>query len=130
MVYKKQTSKKKSVNRKRKKINLLNVVPSRDGLVLSSFTEEGNIKLVFPRFRNQWIQKYLIPKRMSSHFTVELEMYGTKIWQLIDGHHTVADIIKQMSIVFKEEPQMEDRVLKYVKQLHKDKFIKLYSSRL
>lgn len=72
------------------------------------------------------MQKYLIPKKMKPYFTVELEKYGTLIWQLIDGHNSVADIVKQMLLEFNEEVQMEDRVLKYIRQLHKDGFIKLY----
>ncbi|NMA73569.1 MAG: PqqD family peptide modification chaperone [Bacteroidales bacterium] len=116
------------MSRNTEKINLLNVIPLHDDLVVSSVSVEGNIILSYPRFRNRWMQKYLTPKKKNFYFTVELEKYGTMIWQLIDGQHTVADIMEQMLIEFKDEPQIEDRVLKYIIQLHKDKFIKLYSS--
>lgn len=111
------------------KINLMNVVPIRDDLVETSYNEAGLVILSYPRFRNQWVQKYFVPKKMNSHFSVELEEYGSVLWDLIDGSNTVSDIVQCIQSKFKDEPQMEDRVLLYIRQLHKDKFIKYFIPR-
>lgn len=107
----------------------MNVVPIRDDLVETSYNEAGLVILSYPRFRNQWVQKYFVPKKMKSHFSVELEEYGSTIWDLIDGSNTVSNIVQRIQCRFKDEPQMENRVLLYIRQLHKDKFIKYFISR-
>ena len=115
------------MSRKANKINLLEVVPVADRNITIAWSEEGSALLSFPRFRNKWIQTYLLPKRIRSHITVELENFGTSIWNQIDGKNTVSDIINYMLTEYPEEEQMQDRVVKYIKQLFKDKFIKLFS---
>ena len=115
------------MNRKTNKISLLEAIPLADGSIKVTWSEEGNALLSFPRFRNKWMQKYLLPKRVSSHITVELEKFGTSIWTQIDGENTVSDIVEYMLIAFPEEEQMQDRVVKYIRQLFKDKFIKLFT---
>ena len=51
--------------------------------------------------------------------------HGTAVWNLIDGHRTVREIISLLARHFGEEENYIPRVTAYVMQLRKDGFIQL-----
>ena len=55
----------------------------------------------------------------------EAEEHGTAVWNLIDGHRTVREIISLLARHFGEEENYIPRVTAYVMQLRKDGFIQL-----
>lgn len=106
------------------KVSLLDAVPVRCGHITTEWEGEC-IVLAYPRFKYQWMRRFLLPKGMSPDIHVTLEEHGTAVWNLIDGKHTVREIISQLSGHFGNEEHYESRVTAYVMQLRKDGFIQL-----
>ena len=107
----------------KEKINLLEVVPCRSEHITAE-REGETIVLSFPRFKNTWVQRFLIPKGISKDLHVRLEDHGTAVWELIDGKRTVHEIIEKLADHFQNEAGYESRVSTYLFQLQKDGFIK------
>lgn len=106
------------------KVNLLDVVPVRCEHITTQ-EENGCIVLAYPRFKYEWMRRFLLPKGMSADIRVKLEENGTAVWRLIDGHRTVQEIISRLAAHFHEDENYVSRVATYVMQLQKDGFIQL-----
>ena len=114
---------------KRKTQNFLTMIPEQ---TVKEFTEtEGIVTLLVPKFKSETLQKWLIPKRKSTHFHIRLDETGSMVWILIDGKRTVEVICNELadSLVIQEKPAnfMEERVTKYLSELYKSRFIKFKS---
>ncbi|NDW13362.1 PqqD family protein [Bacteroides sp. 214] len=99
-------------------------MPTRIEYILTEKNDEGLTVLALPRFRNSWMQKYLMPKRVSPYVRVTLEEHGTAVWEFIDGKRTVREIINELATHFGNETDYENRVITYITQLRKDGLIK------
>lgn len=108
----------------KEKINLLDVVPIRSSHIITEKESDGTVVIAFPRFKYEWMRRFLLPKGMSSDIHVSLEEHGTAVWELIDGKSTVREIIEKLAVHFIHEENYESRVLAYIFQLQKDGFIK------
>lgn len=106
------------------KVNLLDVVPVRCEHITTQ-EEDGCIVLAYPRFKYEWMRRFLLPKGMSADIHVKLEENGTAVWRLIDGHRTVQEIISRLATHFHNEENYPSRVTAYVMQLQKDGFVQL-----
>lgn len=105
------------------KINLLDVIPCKAEHILTE--NEGELSVIaFPRFKKEWMRKYLLPKHMSPYIRVRLEEHGTAVWNLIDGQRTVREIIDMLADRFEREENYQSRISIYIAQLRKDGFIK------
>lgn len=107
------------------KVNLLEVVPVRRTHIKTEWIDDCAV-IVYPRFKYGWMNRYLLPKGLSPDIRVTLEEHGSMVWQLIDGHNSIDDIIKKLAIHFNHETNYESRIVTYIAQLHKDGFI-IYS---
>jgi hypothetical protein bfra3_02023 len=108
---------------KKEKVNLLDVVPYVAEHIRTEKVE-GLSVIAFPRFKNRFMQKYLIPKGMTSFLHVTLEEHGTAVWDLIDGKRTVSDIIEALAEHFQHEENYGQRITAYITQLRLSGFIK------
>lgn len=106
------------------KVNLLEVVPVRCGHITTEWEEDCAV-LSFPRFKYDWMRRFLLPKSMSPDIHVKLEEHGTAVWHLIDGQRTVQEIISLLAGHFRNEKNYPSRVTAYIMQLQKDGFIQL-----
>ena len=97
------------------KVNLLDTVPVQCGHITTEWEGEYAI-LSFPRFKYDWMRRFLLPK---------LEEHGTAVWRLIDGNRTVQEIISLLTDHFQNEDNYPSRVTTYIMQLQKDGFIQL-----
>ena len=95
------------------KVSLLDAVPVRCGHITTEWEGECAVR------------RFLLPKGMSPDIHVRLEEHGTAVWNLIDGHRTVREIISLLARHFGEEENYIPRVTAYVMQLRKDGFIQL-----
>lgn len=109
----------------KEKINLLDVVPFRSEHIVTGKDSDGTIVIAFPRFKYEWMRRFLLPKGMSPDIHVRLEEHGTAVWEQIDGKSTVREIIEKLAVHFNNEENYESRVLTYFSRLQKDGFIKL-----
>ena len=108
------------------KINLLDTIPVPGSRILTEWKGEC-IVLALPRFRREWMQRWLLPKGMSAYTRVQLEEHGTAVWQLIDGRRTVGEIISLLAPHFHGEAGYETRVTTYLMRMQRDGIIRLMS---
>lgn len=107
---------------KKEKTNLLDVIPFRCSHITTGM--EGDCTVIaFPRFRSEWMRRWLLPKGMSPDIRIRLEEHGAAVWELIDGQRTVREIIEKLAAHFHEEANYESRVTTYLYQLQKDRLI-------
>ncbi len=106
------------------KVSLLDAVPVRCGHITTE-REGESIVLTYPRFKYDWMRRFLLPKGMSPDIRVKLEEHGTAVWDLIDGRRTVQEIISLLAGHFEGEADYASRVTTYVMQLRKGGFIQL-----
>lgn len=111
------------------KVNLLDTVPVQCGHITTEWEGEYAI-LSFPRFKYDWMRRFLLPKSMSADIHVKLEEHGTAVWRLIDGNRTVQEIISLLTDHFQNEDNYPSRVTTYIMQLQKDGFIQVESPRV
>lgn len=106
------------------KVSLLDAVPVRCGHITTEWAGEC-VVLAYPRFKYEWMRRFLLPKGMSPDIRVTLEEHGTAVWNMIDGKRTVDEIISQLAGHFEGVEDYASRVTTYVMQLRKDGFIQL-----
>ena len=106
----------------KEKNNLLDVVPFRSTHITTEW-EDDCIVIVFPRFKYEWMKRFMLPRGLSADIKVRLEEHGTAVWQLIDGERSVGEIIEKLAEHFENETNYESRVTTYIAQLQKDGFI-------
>lgn len=106
------------------KISLLDAVPVRCEHIMTEWEGECAV-LTYPRFKYRWVCRFLLSKGMSPNIRVTLEEHGTAVWQLIDGKHSVSEIVSLLAGHLKDESNYATRVTAYVMQLRKDGFIRL-----
>ena len=71
-----------------------------------------------------WIAQKFFRKPRVSH--ISLDQYGSVVWQSIDGHNSVMDIVRIMEKEFPgETDRMLDRVVTYLATLQRNSFIYL-----
>lgn len=106
------------------KVNLLHTVPVCSEHITTKW-EGGYAILAYPRFKHRWMQRYLLPKKLSADIHVTLEEHGTAVWRLIDGQRTVQEIISLLADHFAGDENYAQRITAYLMQLQKDGFIRL-----
>lgn len=106
------------------KVNLLNAVPVRCEHITTEWESEC-IVLTYPRFKYDWMRRFLLPKGMSPEIRVKLEEHGTAVWNQIDGQRTVQEIISLLAGNFEGEESYPLRITNYIMQLQKDGFVQL-----
>ncbi len=107
---------------KKEAINLLDLIPVQH--VDYTTNEEKMIVLLKPKFTNRILKKHIIPKMKSPNYKVNLDAYGTSVWNACNGKNTVAEIGDLLRGEFGEkiEPVYE-RLGLFIKTLEKNKLI-------
>ena len=100
----------------KEKINLLDVIPFRSENITAEKGSDGTVTIAFPRFKYEWMRRFLLPKGMSADIHVRLEDHGTAVWELIDGKRTVRRIIEELAEHFNYEENYESRITAYITQ--------------
>jgi hypothetical protein len=95
---------------------------------VQEFTDtDGKITLLIPKFKKEWMRKYLIPKRKSPHFRIHLDELGSKVWRIINGYLTVEDICLKIKDITQGEGKplelIEERVTIFLSDLYHRKYI-------
>jgi hypothetical protein len=105
-----------------KNINFLELTPFRK--VDFEQTENNLVRLKIPRFKSEFAQKYLIPKRQSKYIFANLDEFGSECFQLIDGKRNVYEISNLMLEKYGEKlDSAYERVSKYFGTMHKTGFL-------
>ena len=89
--------------------------------------ENGNLKLMVPKFKNVFLRRYFIPYWKSSHFKIHLDETGTAVWIEIDGEKSAGEICERLKLVLGEKIQphdeVVDRVAKFLSRLYEQRYI-------
>jgi hypothetical protein len=102
--------------------NVLEMTPVR--LHEHILNDNGQLTLIVPKFKNEALANFCIPKRKSKNFKINLDELGSATWLEIDGRQTVAGICEQMVIQFGDKIQpAEDRIPKFLSLLYEQRYI-------
>ncbi|MGD2085989.1 MAG: PqqD family protein [Candidatus Aminicenantes bacterium] len=109
--------------KKDKKINFLDLIPERN--CQWEENRDGKIDLLVPRFKNRLMKKIALKLGKSEFITIHLDALGSKVWDRIDGSHTVEQIGELME---KENEafthQLYERLTDFLSSLSRHRFIR------
>lgn len=108
---------------KKEKVNLFDVIPFISEHITTEKEDDFSV-ITFPRFRNTFMQKYLVPNGKSAYIHIKLDEHGTKVWDLLDGNRNVREIADELAGYFNGEENYELRVTTFISQLQGHGFIK------
>mgnify|MGYP006309475505 CR=1 FL=1 len=108
-----------------RKTNQMDLHPVR--LHDHQFAEDGNICLIVPKFRKQWMRDFFIPPRRKNYVTIYLDELGSATWREIDGTKNVQQICDRLKETLGESikpwNEVEIRVAKFLSQLYEQRYI-------
>ncbi len=85
---------------------------------------DGTVNILIPRFKSEFANKYLLPKKKSKYVKVNLDEIASCTWRLIDGRSKVTEIADKMAEQFGDNVQpVNDRVTQFLTQLYHNGFI-------
>jgi len=101
------------------------MVPIRN---VGEFKLDGErITLLIPKFRKEWMRKWLVPPNRSKYIRIHLDEMGSKVWHLIDGERNtdeICNLIKNhLSLQDDPDNPIEFRVTGFLNHLYKNRFI-------
>ena len=107
--------------KKDKNVNFLDLIPQRN--CRCEKTGDGRIDLLVPRFKNRFMKKIALKLGRSEFITIHLDALGSKVWDRIDGSHTVEQIGKLMEKENEEFLQLYERLTHFLSSLSRHRFI-------
>ena len=69
----------------KEKINLLDVIPFRSENITAEKGSDGTVTIAFPRFKYEWMRRFLLPKGMSA----DIHVRRTVLFPSINSHTAV-----------------------------------------
>jgi hypothetical protein len=112
------------MRRKRQSANLLELTPTQR--VQWETAENGNIVVLVPRFQNELLVKWLVPRLKDRHMRVKLDRLGSFVWKQCDGRTTVGEIAARLRTEFADSAESaEDRIRTFLLMLEKSDLVNL-----
>ena len=106
---------------------MLNLYPIRQ---MEYEDNDGLVTVLFVNPNPSFIERKFFKKHIHKPYKVELDELGTFVWQLCNGKYNVAEIIQKFEHQFQEnEKQANQRVIKFIQQMSKNKLIKLFEKK-
>jgi hypothetical protein len=110
--------------RRRKSINLLELKPEQRAMWEAA--ENGNVVVLIPKFQNELLVKWLVPRLKYPHVRVKLDKLGSFVWKQCDGRTTVAEIAERLRTEFADSAgSAEDRIRTFLLMLEKSDLVNL-----
>jgi hypothetical protein len=84
--------------------------------------ENGLASIVVPKFKNEFLTHFLVPRRKPKVIKVKLDAMGTAIWLELDGTSNVGQILdrlKENTMPEASSDYFEARALQFLRVLHK-----------
>jgi hypothetical protein len=108
----------------RQSINLLALTP--DQRTPWEAAENGTVVVLVPKFRNELLVRWLVPRLRYPHVRVKLDRLGSFVWKQCDGKTTVAEIASRMRAEFTDlAGSAEDRIRTFLLTLEKSELVNL-----
>lgn len=109
---------------KQPQLNYFDQIPLRK---FPSIVENEKITLLIPKFKKEWMQKWLIPPGKSKHISIRLDETGSRVWNLLDDQrnvHEICQLFIEMQQISKDEAEnWELRIIQFLNELVKNGFI-------
>ena len=103
-------------------VNLLGLVPVRN--MKWETSEEGQVVLLRPKYRNAFLARLLLPRMKNPHFKIKLDDIGSYFWQNCDGARTIKEIAELQKQRFGEAVDpLYDRISLFLQTLQRSRFI-------
>lgn len=106
------------------RVSLLDTIPVHAPHVWTEKADDGCLMLVYRRFPKKWLSR-LFSRWYSPEIHIPLELYGSEVWQLIDGQRTAEEVIREVALLHPDEENFPQRLAMYISRLHRDGFILL-----
>ena len=104
--------------------NLLRYSPKRTVRFLVN--ADGRITLLTPKFKSAFLRRKLLPRMKRPYFRINLDEYGSWVWNQIDGRKTVMEIGEAMRNRFGQEAEpVYPRLGLFINHLARQKLISL-----
>ena len=108
--------------KQRREINLLELVPCR--IIEYNTDEDVIVTLQAPRFKSDFMRKWLQPRLKRPFLRVELDEIGSSVWMLCDGNRNIRDIAEVMQRRFSDKIEpCHERLGSFFQQLEYARFI-------
>ncbi|OFX77491.1 MAG: hypothetical protein A2X12_10635 [Bacteroidetes bacterium GWE2_29_8] len=105
-----------------KQANFLDLIPIRN--MQYEVSENGNINILIPKFKNISLRKIIIPNNKSHFIKVKLDELGSQTWLAIDDKRTVEQIYSYLAEKYGEKiSPVEERVNKFITILYQQQYI-------
>ena len=109
----------------RNKINLLELTPSQR--VSWESGENGTVVVLVPKFRNDLLVRWLVPRLRYPYVRLKLDPLGSFVWKQCDGRTSVSVIAERMQKEFGDSlQQVHDRIRTFLLMLEKTDVVDLY----
>jgi hypothetical protein len=107
-----------------KQANYLEMIPVRRiDHELSGETEQ-TVTLVIPKFKNENLRLFFIPRSRSQFLKVRLDADGSNVWLMIDGQRNVGEICNLLNEKFEGDlNETRVRVTKFLTKLYDNRYI-------
>ncbi len=114
--------------REKKSVNLLELTPMQR--VPWESGESGTVVVLLPKFQNQFLVKWLVPRLRYPDVRIKLDKMGSFVWKQCDGNTTVAVIAERMMAEFGDSASAaHDRIRTFLLMLEKSDLVNLYNHR-
>jgi len=101
----------------------MDVVPVR--LVNWETGDNGLIILLRPKFRNKLLTKYLVPRLKHPNYKINLDEFGSFVWQRCNGTSNVFEIAEELRTKFSNQIEpVYERLGSFIQQLERYKLIR------
>ena len=106
-----------------RKENSLDLVPNRVSTKEWMINDEGKVQIIIPR--NGLLDRMVrLIRNTPKSMKIDLDDYGSYVWQQIDGRKTVSEIGESLKIKYGEDVEpLYERLVTYIKILRNNKFI-------
>jgi len=87
-------------------------------------SEEGQVVLLRPKYRNAFLARLLLPRMKNPYYKIKLDEIGSYFWQNCDGTRTIKEIAELQKQRFGEAADpLYDRISLFLQTLQRTRFI-------
>jgi hypothetical protein len=113
--------------KQRQSVNLLELTPVQRAPWETG--EGGSVVVLVPKFRNELLVRWLVPRMKYPNVRVKLDTLGSFVWKLCDGKTTVAEMTNRMTEEFGDTAtSAQERIRRFLLTLEKSDLVNLYDS--
>ena len=100
--------------------DILNSLPLRNQLIKWDVDDKGEVSLVIPQKQKLWIRIVTKIFQLPGKRVVVLDDVGSYVWQLCDGHNSIAEIVKHLCGEYRmTRKEAETSLFTFMRQLGK-----------